>query len=103
VRVKDFHDIINAVTGAKRKPIPSYASFDVRWHGHGTHRKIRDTTFGFTGSYVTGPATIRFTASHNGSSVTYRSDLARQYNPTMEQGGAGSPAVGHERNGRFFR
>jgi hypothetical protein len=103
VRVKDYHDIINAVTGAKRKPVPSRVSFDVRWHGHGKRHKIRDTTFGFEGNYITGPATIRFTASHDGRSVSYRSDPAHQYNPTTKQGGAGSPAIGHQRNGLFFR
>ena len=102
VRVKDYHDIINAVTGAKRKPIPSHVSFDVRWHGHGKHRKIRDTKFGFEGSYITGRATINFTAAHIGSGVTFRSASAHQYNPTAKQGGAGSPAVGHQRNGRYF-
>jgi len=25
-----------------------------------------------------------------------------QYNPTLEQGGAGDPAVGTEQNGRYF-
>ena len=102
MRVKDYHDIINAVTGAPRKPIPSHVSFDVRWHGDGKPRHIRDTTFGFVGNYIAGPATISFTASQDGKRVTYRSDPAHQYNPTLKQGGAGSAAVGHERNGRFF-
>jgi hypothetical protein len=77
-------------------------SFDVRWHGHGKHRTIRDPVFGFEGSYITGPARISFTASHDSRRVTYRSDPAHQYNPTVKQAGAGSPAVGHQRNGRFF-
>jgi hypothetical protein len=103
VGVKDYHDIINAVGGGGPKPVPSHASFDVRWHGHGRHHKIRDKTFGFEGSYVTGKATIRFTASQDGGGVVYRSDPAGQYNPTTKQGGAGLPAVGQERNGTFLQ
>jgi hypothetical protein len=102
VRVKDYHDILNAVGGGGPKPVPSHVSFDARWHGHGRHRKIRDKKFGFEGSYVTGKATISFTASQEAGGVVYRSNPAGQYNPTVKQGGAGSPAVGQERNGTFF-
>jgi hypothetical protein len=77
-------------------------SFDVRWVGGGARQKIRDHTFGFVGHYVTGPAMITFTASNDRSGVIYSSEPAGQYNPTVDQGGAGSPAVGHERNGVFF-
>ena len=38
----------------------------------------------------------------DGSSVIYVSDSSGQYNPGTGVGGAGSPAVGLERNGRFF-
>jgi hypothetical protein len=51
---------------------------------------------------LTGAATIAFTASPDGSGVTYIADGAGQHNPTPEEFGAGSPAVGHERNGTFF-
>jgi hypothetical protein len=51
---------------------------------------------------VTGPTTISFTASNDGGDVIYTSDPEGQYNPTVDQGGAGPPAVGHERNGVFF-
>jgi hypothetical protein len=102
VRVKDYHDILNAINGGGRKPVPSHVSFDVRWHGHGHHRKIRDTKFGFEGEFITGPTTVRFTAKRHGSDVVYRSVASGQYNPTPKQMGAGSPAVGRERNGRFF-
>lgn len=103
MRVTDYHDILNAVLGGGPKPAPSVVSFDVRWHGHGRHRRIRDRKFGFEGSYVTGPTTITFTAKQLGSAVVYRSAPTGQYNPTVKQMGAGSPAVGHERNGVFFR
>ncbi len=78
-------------------------SFDVRWSGHGDRQKIRDETFGFTGDYVTSATTISFKVSNDGSGVVYRSDPGGQYNPTVDQGGAGTPAVGRERNGVFFR
>ena len=102
VRVNDYHDILNAVLGGGPKPLPSHVSFDVRWHGHGRRRRIRDRTFGFAGDYVTGRTTVSFTASDDGAGVVYRSDPVGQYNPTVKQGGAGPPAVGNQRNGIFF-
>jgi hypothetical protein len=102
VRLRDYHDIINAIAGGGPKPVPSHASFDVRWHGHGAARKVRDKRFGFVGHYVTGRSTVAFTASQDGGGVVFRSDPHGQYNPTIKQGGAGSPAVGQERNGSFF-
>jgi hypothetical protein len=103
VAVNDFHDGINAIVGGGPAPIPSHVSFDVRWPGSHDRHEIRDETFGFTGQYVTSNTTVSFTASDDGSGVTYFSDPDGQYNPTLDQGGAGLPAVGHERNGRFFR
>jgi hypothetical protein len=102
VAVTDYHDIINAIFGGGPAPLPSHVSFDVRWAGHGKRQHIRDTTFGFVGHYVTGPATISFSAMDDAGNVLFNSDPAGQYNPTPDQGGAGSPAVGHERNGVFF-
>ncbi len=102
VPVTDYHDGISAVLGGGPTPLPSHVSFDVRWAGRGERKKIRDETFGFTGRYTTGEANIRFTASDDGAGVVYRSDPDGQYSPTPDQGGAGSPAVGHERNGVFF-
>jgi hypothetical protein len=102
VAVKDYHDIVNAIFHNGPKPIRSHASFDVRWHGDGHHRKVRDKEFGFEGHYVTGKATIHFTASNDTGNVIYRSDPGGQYNPTAKQGGAGPPAVGTQQNGVFF-
>jgi hypothetical protein len=93
--------LFNAITPGAIS-IPSHVSFDVRWPGGDDRQTIRDETFGFTGHYVTSATTISFTASDDGSGVMYTSDPAGQYNPTPAQGGAGSPAVGHERNGVFF-
>lgn len=102
VSVPDYHDFFNAILGGGPAPVPSHVSFDVRWPGHGERRRIRDETFGFTGHYVTSATTISFTASNDGSGVSYTSDPEGQYNPTVEEFGAGPPAVGHERNGVFF-
>ena len=78
-----------------RKEGPSRVSFEVRWAGHGAPVDLHDTTFGFMGHYVTGPATISFTASNDNSSVVYRSDATGQSKP-------GAPGVGTEQNGVFF-
>ena len=50
---------------------------------------------------MTGPATISFSARNEHGDVLYRSDTDGQYSPGPEAGGAGSPAVGVERNGEF--
>jgi hypothetical protein len=104
VPVTDYHNFLIAVGLAEPppSPLPSHVSFDVRWSGDGDRQAIRDETFGFTGHYVTGAGTISFTASNDRGGVIYRSDPDGQYNPTVDQGGAGPPAVGHERNGVFF-
>ena len=102
VAVDDYHDIFNAILGGGPAPLPVHASFDVQWSGDGHQQHIRDATFGFVGDYVAGPATISFTAMDDAGNVLFRSDPQGQYNPTPDQGGAGSPAVGHERNGVFF-
>jgi hypothetical protein len=104
VAVTDFHNFFIAagLSPPPPAPLPSHVSFDVRWSGEGHRRKIRDEEFGFTGQYVSGPTAISFTASNDRSEVIYRSDSGGQYNPAVDQGGAGPPAVGRERNGVFF-
>ncbi|HEV8102576.1 MAG TPA: hypothetical protein VGP69_02460 [Gaiellaceae bacterium] len=96
LKVLDFHDILHAlglIPGPD--PVPSRVSFEVRWSGHGDPVELRDTTFGFMGHYVTGPATISFTASNDAGDVVYSSDATGQSN-------VGTPAVGTEQNGVFF-
>ena len=100
--VTDYHDILNAIFGGGPTPVPSHVSFDVRWAGGGHRQRIRDATFGFVGQYVAGPATISFAAEDDDGNVLFSSDPQGQYNPAPDQGGAGLPAVGHERNGVFF-
>jgi hypothetical protein len=100
--IADYHDFFNAVLGGGPDPVAAHVSFDVRWSGHGERQTLRDDAFGFVGHYVPGPATISFSATNDQAGVTYRSDPAGQYNPGADQGGAGSPAIGHERNGVFL-
>jgi hypothetical protein len=100
LKVGDYHDFFSAVSGGT--PLPSRVSFDVEWAGGGAPVQLRDETFTFEGVYVPGPATISFVASDDGSGITYSSVAEGQYNPTLEQFGAGDPAVGSERNGRYF-
>jgi hypothetical protein len=102
VPVSDYHDFFNAVFGGGPTPLPSHVNFDVRWSGDGDRQKIHDETYRFTGHYVASATTITFTAINDEGEVIYASDPAGQYNPTLDHGGAGSPAVGHERNGVFF-
>ena len=96
LKIPDFHDLLSSlglVPGPP--PVPSRVSFEVRWAGHGTPVDLHDTTSGFSGHYVAGPATISFTASNNNSSVVFHSDATGQSN-------VGTPAVGTEQNGVFF-
>ena len=104
VELSDYHDFFNAV-GFIDPPIPTVPAtvrFDVRWMGGGPVQVVRDTDYGFTGTFVTGPAQIRFEARNEHDEVVYRSDPGGQFNPTPAQGGAGMPAVGIEQNGVFF-
>jgi hypothetical protein len=89
----DYHDFFSAISPDPPQ-IPSHVSFDVTWHGNGDRMKAADTDYDFTGNFVTGDASIAFTAWNDGSGVVYTSDAAAQ--TTI---GAG---VGHERNGVFF-
>jgi hypothetical protein len=96
LKIPDFHDLLNSfglVPGPP--PVPSRVSFEVRWAGHGAPVDLHDSTFGFSGHYVTGPTTISFNVSNNNSSVVYSSDATGQSNP-------GPPGVGTEQNGVFF-
>jgi hypothetical protein len=95
VKVTDFHDFFNAVLGGGPTPVPARVSYDVRWSGGGNQETIRDTTFGFVGDFIPGPASIAFEARDEHDRVMYRSDPAGQTN-------VGQPAVGIERNGVFF-
>jgi hypothetical protein len=96
LKIEDYHDILNSIGLVQGPPpLPSRVSFDVQWAGHGAPMDLHDSTFGFMGHYVTGPATISFTGKNDNSNVVYTSDPTGQTNP-------GTPAVGTEQNGVFF-
>jgi hypothetical protein len=102
IPVPDFHDGFSAIFGGGPDPIPGHVSFDCRWAGHGDVQRVSDDDWKFEGRFVGGPATISFTAQNDADEVVYTSDPNGQRNPGPEEFGAGSPAVGHERNGIFF-
>jgi hypothetical protein len=101
VPVGDYGNFFQAITPGYM-PTPSHVSFDVRWAGDGDRQKIRDDVFGFTGQYVASSTTIAFTAFNEGGQVIYSSLADGQYNLTEPPAGPVLPAVGHERNGKFF-
>jgi hypothetical protein len=102
VKVDDYHDFFSAIGFGDATPVPARVSYDVLWQGGGSSQTIRDETYGFVGDFVPGPAAITFEAQDVHGETIFRSDAAGQYNPGPEEGGAGSPPVGTERNGVFF-
>jgi len=96
VALPDFHDFLNAIGFADPpiETIPSHVSFDVVWQGRGDRLKVRDSDFDFGGTFVSGDATVTFSASNDGSGVTYTSVADGQH--TVSAG------AGHEQNGAFF-
>src|SRR5205085_12671953 len=94
--MRDFGTFENSVLNPNPTWVAGHVSFEVTWTGGGVHAKLRDSDFDFGGEYVTGSATITFTAADDGGGTVYVSDQEGQSNPL--------PAgVGHERNGVFFR
>ena len=89
----DYHDFFNAISPAPRTK-PGHVSFDVRWHGDGARKRVRDAAFGFAGKFVGGTATIEFSARDDRRGVVYTSVAHGQTT-------VGSSAVGFERNGVF--
>lgn len=69
-------------------------SFDILWHGNGDPQQLRDAKYGFSGTFISGDATISFSAKNNGSPVVYRSQPGGQK--------ALYAGTGTERNGVFF-
>jgi hypothetical protein len=94
--IPDYRDILNAlgVSPTPAPPVPSHVTFDVRWEGGGERLNVRDETFGFAGEFVGSDATISFSATNDGG-ATYTSVAAGQ--TTVNS------AVGHERNGLYFK
>jgi hypothetical protein len=95
VAVPDYHDFFNAISPAPNPaPVPSHVTFDVRWEGGGDRLNLRDTTFDVAGEFVGSAATISFSVANDGG-PTYTSVAGGQKT-------VGS-AVGHERNGVYFK
>ena len=70
--VGDYHDFLSSMA-PNPTPVPSQASFDVRWLGGGPPQAVRSEEFGFAGTYVEADAHIDFTVRQRGSRVVYRS------------------------------
>jgi hypothetical protein len=94
--IPDYHDILNSLglTPNPIAPVPSHVTFDVQWNGGGDRLNVRDQTFGFAGEFVGSEATISFSVMNDGG-PTYTSVTADQK--------IVSSAVGHERNGVYFK
>jgi hypothetical protein len=92
--VPDYGNFFNAIARHPKDVKPSKVSFDVRWHGNDDPQQIRDAKFGFAGTFISGGASISFTAKNDTSPVTYRSEPTGQ---KVLYAGTGS-----ERNGVFF-
>jgi hypothetical protein len=92
--INDYGNFFNAIARPPKGLKPSKVSFDVRWHGNDDPQQIRDAKFGFGGTFISGGASISFSAKHDGSPVVYRS----------VPGGhkALYAGTGTERNGVFF-
>jgi hypothetical protein len=95
VPIPDFGNFPNAISPKPDPPpIPSHVTFDVRWEGGGDRLNVRDAAFDFAGEFVGSDATISFSVANDGG-------------PTYTSVGAGQKtvgsAVGHERNGAYFK
>jgi hypothetical protein len=91
--IRDFFTVINALFGPGDN-IAATVSFDLNWVGGGERIPVTDAANDFTERFVTGPATIEWSAS-NAAGFTFQSDPAN----TSESHFA---YVGHERNGTLF-
>jgi hypothetical protein len=88
-KIDDYGTVVRALTNDSE--IAS-ASIDVelRWHGGTGPTAIRDTTNRFTGKYVTGSATLQWSAKEPG------------FEFSSDPGVAEFARIGQEQNGSFF-
>jgi hypothetical protein len=91
--IPDFGDFFSAVTGGPT--VPGRATFDIRWLGGGPRKTVRDATNNFEETLVEGSAVIQWTATNTNG---YRYTAGPTTDSTTLYA-----AVGHEKNGRFFR
>jgi hypothetical protein len=93
VDLRDFGTLLNDFMHGDS--IAASASFAVRWSDAGKPFQVRDEKNGFVGGYRETTATIEYTAS-NEDGFQYESDPAETSHTEYA-------AIGHERNGVFFR
>jgi len=91
--IPDYGDFFSSIGGGPS--VAGHATFDIRWLGGGGRNTVRDATNGFEEQLVEGAAVIRWTAS-NDNGYRYTAGSPDDSNTVYA-------AVGHERNGSFFR
>jgi hypothetical protein len=90
---RDFHTIANSIMGGPSDP--AVVSFEMVWAGHG--RSVVQTdglTFSFDS--VISTATVEWSARNEATGMRFQSDPASSSESEFA-------AVGHEKNGVFFR
>ncbi len=90
---RDFHNIGNAVTGGPSDP--AVVSFEMVWSGHGTSLVQTDGST-FTFDSVISSVTVAWSAVNEATGMRFQSDPASTSHSEFA-------AVGHEKNGVFFR
>jgi hypothetical protein len=84
--VPDYGNFFNAIARHPKNVKPAKVSFDVRWHANDDPQQIRDAKFGFGGTFISGGASISFSAKNNSSPVVYRSQPGGQKSPLRRHG-----------------
>lgn len=92
-RLEDSFTVFNALS-PNPKTVPAHVWFRLRWHGGGGIVRVGDADVDFAGRFVTGPASIEWSA-RGAEGSSFHSDPART-------GTTLTAFAGHERNGRFF-
>jgi hypothetical protein len=90
---RDFHNIGNAVTGGSSDP--AVISFDMVWSGNGTSVVQTDGAT-FTFDSIISTVTVEWSALNEVTGTRFQSDSASTSQSEFA-------AVGHEKNGVFFR
>jgi hypothetical protein len=88
-KIDDYGNVVRALTTDSEIASGSI-DVELRWHGGTGPTLIRDTTNHFTGRYVTGSATLQWSAKEPG------------FEFTSDPGVAEFARIGQERNGVFF-
>lgn len=90
---RDFHNIGNSIMGGPSDP--AVVSFEMIWSGHGQAVVQTDgSTFSFDS--VISSVTIEWSALNEATGIRFQSDPASTSHSEFA-------AVGHEKNGVFFR